>query len=53
MKTTTKNRKHKLTKKELKLAMDKKLKDIKGKPFYKLSKSSERLFTVVLPRTVD
>jgi hypothetical protein len=53
MKNTLKNRKPKLTKKELKLAMEKKLKDIKGKPFYKLSKSSVRLFDVVLPRAID
>jgi hypothetical protein len=51
MKQTIKKRK--LTPKQKKLALEKKLKDIKGKPFYKLSKSSERLFTVVLPRTVD
>jgi len=45
--------KRKLTSKEKKLAYEKKLKDIKGKPFYKLSKSSARLFEVVLPRAVD
>jgi hypothetical protein len=45
--------KRKLTSKEKKLAYEKKLKDIKGKPFYKLSKSSVRLFEVVLPRAVD
>lgn len=43
----------KLSFKQKKLAFEKKLKDVKGKPFFKLSKSPERLFDVVLPRTID
>lgn len=49
----TKSNKTKLSFKQRELAYQKKLKDVKGKPFFKLSKSPDRLFDVVLPRTIE